>query len=298
MTISVLMSTYYKEKPDYLERALLSIWDDQERKPDQIVLVEDGKLTNELYVVIDKWKIILGEVLTIVANDKNKGLATALNSGIEACTGDLIARMDSDDISMPERFKLQEEFMITHKDIDILGGSILEFNDEGTLHNIRSYSHDYNYIYNHMAKGSPVAHPTVMFRKRFFEEGFRYSPKYYVCEDITLWFEALKAGEKICNIPEVILKFRRNDSTLKRRGRKKACAELRAYCKGIHKLYGLFSFQYIYPMLRFLFRIMPTSIIRTIYNSKLRNKILNNKTEKSKILIKKQDLTLHQNDQS
>lgn len=271
------MSTYYKEKPKYLDMALQSVWDDQTRKPEQIVLVEDGPLNDELYGVISKWKERIPEVLTVIANSQNRGLAAALNDGISACKGDLIARMDSDDISMPRRFELQEKFMAEHKDIDILGGSMLEFNDSHTLHNIRNYPLDCKYIYKNIAKGSPVAHPSVMFRKRFFDEGFRYSSKYYVCEDITLWFDALKAQKRICNIPEMILRFRRNDSTLKRRGRKKAWAEFRAYCNGIRNLYGIFSFQYIYPILRLAFRLMPQHIIEIIYNSKLRNRMLTHK---------------------
>lgn len=275
MTISVLMSTYTKEKPEYLQRALQSIWDDQIRKPDQIVLVEDGKLTNNLYAIVDKWKIKLGSILTIVAYDKNQGLASALNRGILACNGDLIARMDSDDISLPARFKLQEKYMASNIDIDISGGAILEFNDEGTLSNKRYYSSDSKYIYHNIYKGSPVAHPTVIFRKTFFDDGFRYSSKFYVCEDITLWFDALKAGKKIGNIPNIILKFRRNDATLKRRGRKKAWAEFLAYCYGIRLLYGSYSVKCFYPAIRMLFRLMPTWIVKPIYNSKIRNIFLN-----------------------
>lgn len=275
MTISVLMSTYTKEKPEYLNRALQSIWDDQIRKPNQIVLVEDGKLTEELYHVIDTWRNKLGPIMTVVSYPDNRGLAAALNEGLAACKGDLVARMDSDDISLPERFLLQEKYMAANMDIDISGGAILEFNDKGSLNNKRCYSSDSKYIYNHIYKGSPVAHPTVILRKSFFDEGFRYSSKYYVCEDITLWFEALKAGKKIGNLPDLLLKFRRNDSTLKRRGRKKAWAEFRAYCYGIRLLYGNLTIKYIYPTARMIFRIMPTWIVKFVYNSRVRNFFLN-----------------------
>ena len=94
MTISVLMSTYLREQPAYLDAAMKSIWTDQTRKPDQMVLVKDGTLTPELDAVIDRWKEQLGTTLTIVANRQNQGLALALNSGLACCTGDIIARMD------------------------------------------------------------------------------------------------------------------------------------------------------------------------------------------------------------
>lgn len=99
MTISVLMATYTKENPKYLDESIKRIWTDQERKPDQIVLVENGLLTQELNEIVNKWRTIIEEKFTLLA--KNKGLALALNDGIELCKGGLIARMDSDDIAMP-----------------------------------------------------------------------------------------------------------------------------------------------------------------------------------------------------
>lgn len=275
MTISVLMSTYKNEKSEYLDYALKSIWTDQISKPEQIVLVEDGKLTKDLYNVISRWKRQLGNVLTVLAKEENQGLAAALNDGIPLCKGDLIARMDSDDISLPNRFKLQREFMIEHNNVDVLGGSIQEFNDAGTLNKVRKYPQTCSEVYNYIYKGSPVAHPTVMFRRSFFDQGLRYSSKYYVCEDITLWYNALKNGKVICNIPDIILKFRRNNSTLKRRGRKKAFAEFKAYVHGINELYGPLTYKYIFPLMRLIFRLMPTNIVRLVYNSKFRYKVLN-----------------------
>ena len=109
MTISVLMSTYINEQPNYLDEAMRSIWTEQKKKPDQIVLVEDGPLPTSLYCILSKWQNVIGDKLTIIENKQNKGLALSLNDGIEACKGDLIARMDTDDIALPDRLKLQEE---------------------------------------------------------------------------------------------------------------------------------------------------------------------------------------------
>ena len=95
------MATYTKENPKYLDESIKSIWTDQERKPDQIVLVENGLLTQELNEIVNKWRTIIKEKFTLLVNNKNKGLALALNDGIELCKGGLIARMDSDDIAMP-----------------------------------------------------------------------------------------------------------------------------------------------------------------------------------------------------
>jgi glycosyltransferase involved in cell wall biosynthesis len=105
MSLSVLMSVYYKENPEYLQQALESIWDAQTLKPDEIVLVEDGPLTTELYSILTNWKNKLDKILKRVPLEKNEGLTKALNMGIEHCSGEFIARMDSDDISCPNRFE-------------------------------------------------------------------------------------------------------------------------------------------------------------------------------------------------
>ena len=268
MTISVLMSTYIKEQPNYLDEAMRSIWTEQIRKPDQIVLVEDGPLTSALHDIVSKWKSVIGDKLTIIANKQNKGLALSL---IEACKGELIARMDTDDIALPDRLKLEEEYMTAHQEVEILGGSLREFNDHGTLNKTRKYPQTIKDIKKSIHKASPLAHPTVMFRHTFFEKGFRYSNKYFICEDVTLWFEAVSSGVIINNISDIVLNFRRNDSVMKRRGRQKAWSEFRAYSHGIFLIDGLYTLKYIYPLMRLAFRLMPNKFIKAIYNSKLRN---------------------------
>ncbi len=268
------MSTYCRERPEYLDKALRSVWTDQTRKPDQIVLVEDGLLNDELYGVIEKWQHAIGSSLTIVDKPKNGGLAAALNDGIAVATGDLIARMDSDDISLPSRLQLQEDYMKAHEEVDILGGALQEFEDGHPAHVLRRYPQSMPDILSTMHKASPLAHPTVMFRRRFFDAGFRYSSKYHICEDVSLWFDAVCAGCIINNLPDVVLHFRRNASMLKRRGREKAWSEFCAYCDGIHRLYGATTLRFVYPLARLVFRLMPTSFIRRIYDSKLRHKVI------------------------
>ena len=99
---SVLMSLYEKERPEYLRLALDSMIR-QTVKPDEIVLVEDGPLTPELYSVVEEYK----DFLTIVVNEKNLGLGLALNEALKVCRNDLVARMDTDDISKPDRCEKQ-----------------------------------------------------------------------------------------------------------------------------------------------------------------------------------------------
>ena len=126
---SVLMSIYHKEKSEYFNRAMLSIWDEQTVKPDEIVLVQDGKLTDDLYIVISEWKNKLGDILKVIPLEQNVGLGGALNEGIKHCSYELIARMDTDDIALPDRFEKQLK-VFENSDIDICSGWISEFDSD------------------------------------------------------------------------------------------------------------------------------------------------------------------------
>ncbi len=273
-TISVLMSVYHSEKAEYLNRSLQSVWDDQSLKPNQIVLIEDGPLGEELHKVIDKWKERLQDVFCIVKNEKNIGLTKSLNKGIQYITSELIARADSDDISMPTRFALQEKFLAEHPDVDILGGAMQEFNEDNDCLNVRRYPSTHEQARKYIMKASPLAHPSVMMRKKIFDEGLRYNEEYRTSQDVALWFDALNAGYHIANLDDIILHFRQNSSVFKRRGRAKAWNEFKIYIKGIYRKKGLFTFYYVYPLSRLLFRLMPARLIELVYKSNMRNKML------------------------
>ena len=109
--ISVLISVYKSEKAEYLERALTSVWEDQTLKPEKIVLIQDGPVGSELACIVNQWEKKLGEKLEVIRNEQNIGLTKSLIKGISVIKTDYIARMDSDDISLPERFTRQAEFL-------------------------------------------------------------------------------------------------------------------------------------------------------------------------------------------
>lgn len=274
MTISVLMSVYKSEKGDYLDRSLQSVWDDQTRKPEQIVLIEDGALTEELYSVIEKWKEKLGEKLVICRNEQNLGLTKSLNKGIGFVTSDLIARSDSDDISAPQRFELQEKFFCEHPEIDILGGSMQEFDDENECLNVRHYPLTHEDACRYIVKACPLAHPAVMMRKRIFDDGLRYDERYRMSQDIKLWYDAILAGYQMANLQEIILFFRQQGDVFRRRSRVKAWNEFKIYMNGIYRMHGLFTLAFRYPIARYVFRNLPPSLVKKIYESGMRKKVL------------------------
>ena len=142
LKISVLMSVYKNDNPYHFEEALLSIWDNQILKPFEIVLIQDGAVPKSLHEIIFKWGDKLNSSLVLIVNDSNIGLTKSLNKGVKLCNGDFIARMDSDDISSSNRFKIQSEFLENNPKIDLVGSSLQEFNEFGNLSLIRKYPVD------------------------------------------------------------------------------------------------------------------------------------------------------------
>lgn len=277
MTISVLMSVYNEENGAYLQRSLESVWDDQTRKPEQIVLVEDGPIPAELEEIVESYKLKVSEgdcTFTIVKLQENEGLTKALNAGLKHVTGDLIARMDSDDISAPQRFELQERYFEERPDIDIIGGSMQEFDKKHECLNVRHYPLTHEEAVKYIVKACPLAHPSVMMRRRIFDEGLKYDERFRMSQDIKLWFDAIQAGYHLGNLPDVTLYFRSEGDVFRRRSRAKAWNEFKIYMSGIFRLHGLFTLAYRYPIARYVFRNLPPSVVKWIYGSGMRKMVL------------------------
>lgn len=265
-SISVLMSVYMSDKPAFFNRALHSVWTDQTLKPNEIILVEDGPLSSELYSIVEKWERALGKRLIVLKNEQNLGLTKSLNKGIKFATGDYIARMDSDDISMPDRFSLQSKFMDDNPEISVVGGSMQEIDENDSFGAVRIYPDSVKRIREYIAKANPIAHPTVFFRKSLFEKGFKYDERYRKNQDLKLWFDLLENGIVLYNIKDVVLKFRRtSDTYLKRSSYISLKSELEIYERGIEALYGKFSIKRIYPIVRFIVKSMPPSVNKFVY---------------------------------
>jgi len=269
MTIAVLMSVYKNEKADRLERCMKSIWDDQTRKPDQIILVEDGPLPEELHEVIASWQKRLQEIMDLLVNEENLGLTKSLNKGISVVKTDLIARMDTDDQSNPSRFEVQEKFLREHPEIDVLGGAYNIMNDRGEVQYAKYFKHSHEEMMKQICWRCPLSHPTVMMRTSMFsEKGLRYNEEFRNSQDIALWVDAVLAGCKFANTDDVVLNFTEDDDVYKRRGKVRAMNEYKSFSRAAKLLYGKYSWRRILPMMRYCFRRMPVKSINMIYHSK------------------------------
>ena len=208
---SVLMSLYKKENPEYLRIAIDSMLN-QTVAPDEIVLVEDGPLTDELYAVLDDYPI-----LHRIKNEKNLGLGLALNIGLKECRNELVARMDTDDCSKPERCEKQLQRFLEKPYLAIVGSHIDEFVDDiSNVISQRIVPTTSEEIYKFAKKRSAFNHPTVMYSKTSVLENNGYADLKRN-QDVDLFGRMQFNGYKAENIDEALLWFRSSDELAKRR---------------------------------------------------------------------------------
>ena len=226
---SVLMSVYYKEKPEYLKEAIESI-QAQTFATNDFVLVCDGPLNEPLDRVITAKQREMRETLNIVRLAKNGGLGNALNEGIKHCKNELVARMDSDDIAYPNRCEKQIAVFNTYPEISICSGIVEEFtNDPNTVDTKRVPPKTNVEIMEYAKKRNPFNHPCVMYRKSAVEAAGSYQD-FYLLEDYYLWLRMLMLGYQGYNIQESLLHMRAgSDLYLRRAGWKYAKTQVKLF---------------------------------------------------------------------
>lgn len=218
MKFSVLMSVYCKDDSLYLRDAFNSILN-QSLQPNQVVLIQDGKLTVDLYSEIEKFSNEFPN-LNILKLEKNVGLGKALELGIELCENELVARCDADDINVLDRFKKQVDFFEKNPNVSVVGGQIKEFYTEGTekiFISERNVPQNFEDVLNFSKKRNPLNHMTVMFKKDDILKSGNYKTAIGF-EDYYLWLRVLKNSFKIENLPDYLVDARVGKEMIGRRG--------------------------------------------------------------------------------
>lgn len=215
---SVLMSVYYKERPEWLSISIESMLA-QTVPADEFVIIKDGELTQELEQILDEYKKKYPQLFNIIGLKNNVGLGPALEFGIKECKNELIARMDSDDYSSPNRCQKQLEIFEKYSDYDAVGSYEIEFEDELNniiaIHRVPESSED---IYEFMKRRCALLHPTIMYKKSTIITcgNYRDVPLY---EDYDLFMRLVVQNKAKCyNIPEPLYYLRINSDFFKRRG--------------------------------------------------------------------------------
>lgn len=270
---SVLMSIYYKEDPEFLKQSLNSVLE-QTLKPSEIVLVKDGELTYELDEVINQFVVQYPNMFKIVALEKNVGLGEALQTGLLNCTYEIVARMDSDDICLPNRFEKQIEIFDKDTSIDLVGSYIAEFEtDTKKIKSVRAVPCEFCDIVKKAKNRNPFNHVTVMFRKSAVIEAGNYK-RFLWYEDYYLWIRMLLQNHKAVNIPDILVYVRTGTSMFKRRGGLKVFLNEVKFQKELLRLNFITIIQFIYNLVtRGSTRLLPVHLRKIIYHLFLRKKV-------------------------
>lgn len=265
-TLAVIMSLYKSDSLDYVTLAVNSILN-QTYKDFDYYIQYDG------YVKEDVDAFLSGlddNRIRIYRRNENKGLAQSLNDLLKVVMPvryEYIARMDADDISLPERFEKQIAYMDSHIDCEALGTWAIEINSDGSEYYRKQMPETHEGCWKQFMIRDCMIHPTVMFRRSYIEKAGLYSLDTYFGEDTMMWAQGFAAGCKFANVPEYLFKFRLNDDFFnRRRGWKHA--------KGILTLRWKVNKMLHYPVKSYLYAIayagakmMPKGILNLIYKT-------------------------------
>lgn len=266
---SVLMSLYIKEKAEYFDECMQSMLS-QTALPAEIVIVFDGPISDELRKTVERYRTENPGWIKTVENEKNKGLGLALADGVPACTYELIARMDTDDIARADRFEKQLEMFMNDSELDICGSHIIEF--EGQIDNIlskRDVPIKHKEIAEYQKQRSAFNHMTVMYKKSTVLRAGNYE-HCPLMEDDMMWSRMLIAGAKCANVDDYLVYARTGNAMIERRG---GWAYYKKYKSGRKKILDtgyISKWDYFYTIIiQFVVALMPGKIRGFIFKKVL-----------------------------
>lgn len=269
MSFSLLMSIYHGTDAVELDHCFASI-DLQSLQPQEIVIVFDGQVEESVEACVDG--LAVSRCVKTVKYSRNRGLGAALRDGLNQCSTDIVARMDTDDVCLPDRFEKQYAYLQRHPEISLVGGLLRERyvygSEDITVERKLPIMPD---KLTRFAKyRNPVNHPTVMFRKNDVQDAGSFIP-FPLLEDYYLWVRMLVHGFRLANLPEVLVEARADSAYFARRG---GAAYLRqeillARCfkeLGFHNWWNTVWF----VVSRAPYRLMPGLIRKWMYEKTLR----------------------------
>ena len=256
--VSIVMATF-NEPVNYIKEAIESVLN-QTYKNIELIIVDDST-NSETIETINHYSS--DKRVTVIRDKKRIGFVKALNSGLRKAKGEYIARMDGDDVSLPDRLAKQIEFFEKNPKVDVLGGNIQIINELGEIVSYRKYFKRNLFLQLGGIFRSPVAHPTVMFRRSIVDNDFFYDESFLKSEDIDFWFRLRNNGYKFENLPFNLLSYRISGDLAFKRSREHFSFNYKARYKN-------YSWKYFYvdlPSLAFtkLYVSIPKKIISIYY---------------------------------
>lgn len=262
---SLLMPVYFKDTPKDLRNALNSILA-QTLLPAEIVIVADGPLTDGLNDTLQHFQQMFTSRFIIHRLPENRGLGIALAEGLNICTYDLVARMDSDDIAVPERFAIQIDYINRHPQAAVVGGFLEEFQsvpgDIGTVRKLPLLPDD---VRKFARFRNPLNHPTVVMNKSYILQCGSYEHMTDF-EDYYLWIKVLQRGYEIHNVNHIVLHYNiGNNMVSRRRGLKYLKSEMKFIRAAMDTgFFNTLLLLYFY-LIRVPLRLAPEKLLRWIY---------------------------------
>jgi glycosyltransferase involved in cell wall biosynthesis len=271
---SVLISIYHKEQPEHFNTCMESIWEHQTLKPTEIIMIEDGPLTPGLDKAIEQWQAKLGDVLRVKKLEQNVGTGKAKNIGLQECSYDMVCIVDTDDISVTDRFEKQIPILINDPELVILGGQIIEFlHDPFSPSGMRNVPLSDLELRQYAKKQSPFNNMTIAYRKSHILEAGGYQHHLWM-EDYNLFLRVIAKGYKVQNLADVLV-YARIDNGMhgRRKGfqyikSEKQLLDLKKELKLQNPIHANILF-----LIRSALRLVPSSLLGKFYNTFLRKKV-------------------------
>jgi glycosyltransferase involved in cell wall biosynthesis len=264
LPFSLLLPIYVKDAPEQFELAFTSSVIDQTLRPDEVVIVQDGPVAFELAAAVERLMAASPVPVRRVVLERNQGLAAALEIGLDACTHDVVARMDSDDVSMPERFARQ--LAVLADGYDLVGTGMFEFvDDPAETTGQRIPPTGRTTIERYARFHDPFNHPTVVYRKAAVRAAGGYQDL-GLMEDYWLFGRMILAGARSENIADPLVRYRVGAGAYHRRG---GFAQFRAEVRlqlGFRRLGFTSSAQFTRNLaVRGGYRFVPVGVRRVLY---------------------------------
>ena len=257
--VSVIIATY-NEPENVIRQSVQSIL--SQTFTNLEVLILDDSTSEETRKTLDTFTF--DPRVKIIRSETRMGFVHSLNIGLKQAKGQFIARMDGDDVSLPDRIAKQVAYLGEHPSISVLGGSMNIINEKDQIISYRKYptgSFAFNWL---SVYRTPLAHPTVMMRRNIVDAGFFYDESYKKSEDLEFWLRLRKNGFNLANMPDFLLNYRVCGDLSKKRVNNHWDYNLKARKKNF--TWKLPIINSLSILVSFMYSIMPTSIMRTIYS--------------------------------
>ncbi len=259
--VSVVMPAF-NERPDMISDAVNSIL--QQTYNNIELHIFDDSTKEETRAAIDVFKI--DPRVNIHRSPERVGFIKSLNLGLEAASGQYIARMDGDDFSHPDRLEKPVAFLESHADVMVVGGQINIMDENGQIISSRSYPTGGLKFFLFSCARNPLAHPTIMMRREVVDKGYRYDDTLRMSEDLDFWLRLMNDGFKLANLPDTLLDYRVMGNFLEKRSsdvQREVMAQVRH--KNFDKRHLVHSVLSVFS--GWLFTHVPRGAIDRAYNS-------------------------------